>query len=123
MKLLVTLPLPHKILHPNGRTRNHRYKGVLTKQARGDAKLAGIAARREAGHKTPWERAYLVPVFHVKHHQAMDDDGLTGWLKAYRDGLADAGIVTNDKGIQSCPPILVNGSKEPRVEIELTEQI
>lgn len=119
--MLIDLPLPHKLLHRNGSTRSYMAKARLTKKARGDAKLAGIAARYDANHSHPWKRATLAATFYVKHHQSMDEDGLIDWLKAYRDGLADAGIVENDRGFTNATPVLVKGDKHPRVEIVVTE--
>lgn len=121
--MLIDLPLPHRLLHPNGRTRKPLYRAALIKRARQDAKLAGIAARYDAHQRQPWDRATLAATFYVQHHQNMDEDGLMGWLKAYRDGLADAGIVTNDRGFTNAPPVLVKGAKHPRVEIEICQVI
>lgn len=119
--MLIDLPLPHKLLHPNGRTRKHLYRAALITKARGDAKLAGIAARYDANQRHPWKRATLAATFYVKHHNDMDEDGLIAWLKAYRDGLADAGIVENDRGITNGPHVVVKGAKHPRVEIVIEE--
>ena len=119
--MLIDLPLPHKLLHPNGSTRSHMARARHIKKARGDAKLAGIAARYDANQKQPWKRATLAATFYVKHHQSMDEDGLIAWLKPYRDGLADAGIVENDRGFTNAKPVLVKGAKHPRVEIVMTE--
>ena len=33
-----------------------------------------------------------------------DTDGLTSWLKATNDGLADAGVVGNDRDLTLMPP-------------------
>lgn len=119
--MLVDLPLPHKLLHPNGHTRSYMAKARLIKKARGDAKLAGLAARYIDNQKWPFKRARLSATFYVKHHQDMDEDGLSAWLKPYRDGLADAGIVENDSGFTNAVPVLVKGDKHPRVEIVIEE--
>lgn len=118
---MIDLPLPHKVLHPNGRTRNHRWKAVVVAKARGDAKLAGIAARYDAHQRHPFKRATFSATFYVHHHQGMDEDGLVAWIKPYRDGLADAGIVENDRGFTNGPHVLVKGDKHPRVEIVIEE--
>ena len=116
--MLIVLPLPPKILHPNGRTQNYRYRSAMVKQARGDARLATMAVRNRVKDKSKFEQATLRATFYVRHHQSMDDDGLIGWCKAYRDGIADA-LGIDDKHITTLRPVLVNGDGNQRVEIEI----
>jgi hypothetical protein len=96
--VVIELPLPHNILHPNGGSRHHHAKVArLVKDARGNANLCALSAlgRRAA---PAWESARLDAAwyFDVKRLRKHDDDNLTAWLKPYRDGLADAGLVPND---------------------------
>lgn len=93
--ITLELPLPAQVLHPNGRTKNHRYRAVMVKKARSDAALVGRFSRNET---CPWSAATIHATFYMPRKR--DDDGLIGWLKSYRDGLADAQIVLNDSAFR-----------------------
>jgi Holliday junction resolvase RusA-like endonuclease len=55
--------------------------------------------------------------------QEPDDDNLTCWFKAGRDGLYDAGYVTNDRRFVQMPPQweLVKHRKDRRLEVTVEE--
>lgn len=122
--LTVTLPVPNKKLHPNGRGTIMEIARLKAK-ARWDAKMAGLAAKNESRIKTfPWKRAKIAVIFYLLSNKVFDPDGLRSWLKAYQDGLQDAKIIANDKGF-SMPgePAVVVVEKNHRVvlAIERTE--
>lgn len=89
--ITIELPLPHQVLHPNGRTRNHGYRASLIRKARADAGIVGKLMKPDT---CPWKAATVHPTFFLS--QRRDEDGLYGWLKPYLDGIADAGVVVND---------------------------
>jgi hypothetical protein len=115
--VVVVLGLPPREIHPNGRCAG-REKSALIRECRAAAKMGA----KLAGWAPGWRRATLESTFYVAHHQEPDDDGLVAWLKPHRDGLADAGLVMNDRGIKNADPVVVNGSDRPRLELRLTER-
>lgn len=50
-----------------------------------------------------------------------DDDNLIAWLKSYRDGVADAGLVSNDSQI-TVGVVKQETSKKEYVILHLTEK-
>ena len=119
----VILPLPSPYLHPNrqpgtrgGRMRKHR----LTKAYRSLASEAMDAVQVES---KPWTKAIITLVYFFKTKRNRDDDNLAGWMKAGRDGLADAGIVNDDADFTYDPAPRWEVDKTcPRVEITITDQ-
>lgn len=115
----ISLPLPHRILHPNGRTRAHKWRSVVIKKERGIAHSLAIAASANA--KPRWKRATMESRWYFKTNARRDTDNLVAWAKAYIDGIADAGIVENDCGIVQLPPTIAVDKVNPRVEITIQE--
>ena len=95
MKLTIDLPLPHEILHPNGRTRNHNYRAKLVKSARRTAELLAVVEWWKSKWKTCKQAEYTLTFYLPRKH---DQDGLIAWVKPYLDGLADAGVIEIDSG-------------------------
>lgn len=98
-EITIELPLPDKVIRPNGRTRNWRYRAAMIRDHR---RLAELLARSAVNNSDtdlglPWPRATLVARFATAAR--WDDDNAIGSLKAYRDGLADAGLVLSDADI------------------------
>ena len=99
--ITITLPLPHKVLHPNGRTRHYGKRLRLTKSARTDAYYASLAVLE--GRQPLWPAVVVQPTFYLARR--MDGDGLAAWLKAYLDGaIQDAKIAHNDSAVVLLPP-------------------
>jgi hypothetical protein len=84
---MITLPFPAKVLWPNGRTRNVRYKAAAFKDARTTAAWAAKAASIKTGDSP-------IPVHIVVHPKAKgpspDADNCVSACKAYLDGIASA---------------------------------
>lgn len=68
---------------------------------------------------SPMERATLQLHYWTRTAAEPDDDGLTCWWKAGRDGLADAGIITNDRRFTQLPPTWGKDAKAPRVVVTI----
>ena len=121
--LIVKLPMPAAVLSPNARPKHWGQRSRAAKKARSDAAFAATAAIREQGISIPFVRAKVDPrwIFCVKRKR--DDDNLTGWCKAYRDGMADAGVVRNDNDFIWMPPVqLVDPTaRRPSVHFLITE--
>lgn len=115
--MTITLPLPPKPLMPNWRSRVHWARTNALKAYRNVA--WGRALEALGGkHKAPqWARATTQATFYLKVRREHDADNLAASLKAAWDGLADAGLVTNDKGFTHLPPIVLIDRVNPRVEL------
>lgn len=121
--LTFQLPIPDKCLSPNARThRAVRWKAV---------KAARTAARKEAGRVLKdaqmdpprWAKVRIqAAVFLSGRMKETDPDNLIASLKAYQDGLADAGIIANDKGAWPERPTFQRVERMPRVEITVTSE-
>lgn len=114
---VLTLPLPHQMLHPNHSTGNWKWKAALRKRARADA---ATAARLHVPAGCPFGRASIQATFYLARKN--DEDNLCAWLKAYLDGLADAGIVANDSAFTIQTPVTqITGRKvTKRVVLTIT---
>jgi len=118
--LIVTLPLPPKTLSPNARS-HWAAKGHAARDYRWAAKMACLAALREAGEVIAWDAAEVEPHFYFRVKRVRDPDNLAACLKSARDGLADAGLVKNDCNIRNAEPVVGIDKKNPRVELWITK--
>ena len=83
---------------------------------RTDAGLAAFAALN--GQRPPlWNFALEQSTFYCKTKAFPDGDNATAALKSAYDGIADAKIVNDDKGIIHLPPRFEHDKLKPRVEI------
>lgn len=97
MSVTMTLPLPSKELSPNSRV-HWRVKAKATKSARQHSHALGLVAGRPM-----WKSANVRCVFTFGDKRQRDRDNLLASMKAYFDGLADAGIVENDSQLTYLP--------------------
>ena len=114
--LTITLPLPDRKLHPNGRTANHFQKARLVKKARGDAELAAMAALRTAGIEKPFESATAKVTIYRKRAYRADGDGALSWCKPLFDGFTDAHVWPDDR-VVTFLPVVFRVSEDERVEV------
>lgn len=113
----ISLPLPPICLQPN-RNRGHWGKRKrATADARATAKLAAMSVLRNRQHEFA-SRPEMLPRFYFSCRRKRDDDNLVGWLKAYRDGIADA-LGVDDNEIFTQRPIQFVDKSNPRVEIDV----
>jgi hypothetical protein len=125
--IVITLPLPDRRLSPNNKpgTRGGRMAmSAAAKKARGIAKIIAMAAFRTAGHKQPWTRARATATFYWPDARRRDILNADASLKAYFDGIVDAGVIADD-----CYGVLSHGETRfavdkanPRVMI-VVEQV
>jgi Holliday junction resolvase RusA-like endonuclease len=104
--IIIDLPLPHKVLHPNGRTRNYKWRATVVKQHR---ELAGLVARTQRPKKPFKSARYAV---HFDLPRKMDEDNLGGWIKSYLDSLQDAGVIENDSRLTRERLTVTSGEKK-----------
>ena len=104
----ISLRLPSKACHPNARP---HYMAKANATAK-DRKLACYCALEAmGGQKFGWRSAVETVVFNVKGHH--DHANLSQWLKAYRDGFVDAGVLVNDDQLIHMPVKQIVDRKAP----------
>jgi len=94
--LSIELPLPPQELHPNRRKGQSRLSAIIRSRKIKDTRAM---AKTVAQAEWPSGKVFTGRVRFDAHFwlpRKSDDDGLFLWVKQYRDGLADMGIVKND---------------------------
>lgn len=115
------LPLPPPELSPNARG-HYRKKAPKTKAARNLAYgLALETSLTKDRTQFPFRKARMVIHWYCKTARLIDNDNAIASLKAYRDGIADAGILINDNHIKELSIDVNKDASNPRVEITLIE--
>ncbi len=123
--MIIVLPLPHKNLSPNARV-HYQVKARHTAKARRDAGYAALHAMNEQrpsrNSLVPWDNATAKATFYFRTKNRRDRSNMGAWLKAYEDGITDAGVWRDDCVVTWLPPSIVGlDPKNPRVEIEVLE--
>lgn len=113
MKITITLPLPHPDLSPNARV-HWTARSQHVKIARKDAYHMTCKA---GGKGLGWKSAAVQAVFYHPIRRYRDGDNLLSSLKAYFDGIAEAGLVVDDCGLTHLPMQLEIDTENPRVEL------
>lgn len=122
-RAIIVLPLPPKLLHPNGRTRRANYKHAMIRKTRNEAMMAALAFLSEKDFGPPMKRARLERRFYfpngrMAHH---DEANLISWCKASEDGCQDAGIILDDRYLISGPVEQHADPVRPRLELWFEE--
>jgi len=115
--LTLVLPIPNKILSPNARP-HWAAKSKAVKAHRFDAKWLAL---KRTDKDACWEKATIRYTFYWPTKAKRDDDNAVAMCKAYRDGIADAGVVVNDSAFSTLPPVMLHDKKNPRLEIQITK--
>lgn len=117
--ITITIPHPPRILSPNARA-HWRAKATATKQHRMQAWAASVAALK--GLPPHWLKARMSVTAYFKTRRWPDPANLMASLKAAEDGIADAGIVANDRGLWPERPTFHTDKANHRIEITITEE-
>lgn len=125
-EITVWLPLPDRALSPNARG-HWAKKARAVKKAREVGYIAtsytmsdangGRLRYRKNGFK--WEAAETEAVFYVKDSRRRDADNAAASLKPYWDGMVDAGLLSDDRGLRHLPIKFVVDKKSQRVEVTI----
>lgn len=116
--ITITLPIPAACLNPN-RAEHWRTKGKARAQQRADAFAWSTSKFPGAGPK--WERARVMLRWFAKDsHRIPDIDNAIASIKGALDGMTDAGVMLNDRGIEGIDVWRVVDKAKPRVEITVT---
>ena len=113
--ITITLPIPHKSLSSNARVHwGERARHVA--KARMDGYYAALKA---GGAKLWWSKATARVTWYARTLRVIDTLNINHYLKAYFDGIEDAGVVQNDRDIDVIAYDQRKDAENPRVEIEL----
>lgn len=117
--IALSLPTPAMLrqVHAKG---NWRARHSATHPARGAARLAALAAlgRREAPR---WKRAKFRHYFYWGDARHRDPSNALAACKAIQDGIADAGVVENDRGVFPSIEAWEIDRESPRLVIVIEE--
>lgn len=115
--ITITLPIPDACLSPNARC-HWAVKHREAKKVRANAKLRTLAALgRNAAPM--WNRAEVRINWYGRTATSRDGDNGLARCKSVMDGIADAGIVTNDRNFIYFPIKFGVDRKNPRLEIDI----
>lgn len=120
--ITIIVAVPTRTLCANGRV----HWGTLSaakKQARNSAKIHAIEAVMAVSDDAPnWKKATVsVKAFFRDKRSKWDRDNFIGSLKATLDGIADAGVIENDRGV-SWGDVDLSGIDKTNPRVELTFQ-
>lgn len=112
--ITITIGIPHKCLSPNVRC-HYMTKAAQVKRARATAWVkAGSPCTR-------WTDAISTVVWYTKTKRRPDADNALAMLKPTFDGLADAGVLANDRNLAHNPIRFEVDRSNPRVEVTISE--
>lgn len=118
--ITILLPLPVRKLSPNARV-HWAEKAKLVKASRRVASIASLEAlnlRRPPG----WLKAKMEVKAYFKTLTFPDPDNFIASLKSSIDGIADSGIILDDKALWPERPVFKKDAENPRIEITITKE-
>jgi crossover junction endodeoxyribonuclease RusA len=115
--ITITIPIPHRALSPNART-HWATKAAKVKAARNVAYW--FAAVDSSCQPKRWPNAISTVVWYAKTATHPDPDNALAMLKPYFDGMADAGVLANDRNLAHNPIRFEKDKANPRVQITIT---
>lgn len=119
--LTFQLPPLVRALSPNSRSRWATIEAK--KKARAAAMAEALRVLADAGTPPPrWVKATYIARNYNTKNCFPDEDNFIASLKAYIDGLEEAGIVANDKGLKIRGTENHVVARMPRVEITITPE-
>lgn len=132
-EVFITLPIPPLALRPNGRAHwavKAKAAKIARKQGRNGALIAyanvvAFFGMFNGGCQVTgvpsMKLARVFPTVYTKDRRAKwDRDNLIASLKNYMDGIADAGVVANDRDFRWADPVFEIDKANPRVELVIT---
>ena len=114
--MTITLPLPPRELSPNSRC-HWAQKAAWVKRYR--ARTWAAARIAMDGDPPRWERATVQIrwIGHTRMHP--DPDNALARCKALFDGLTDAGVFADDRGLTHLPVLFAVDRNNPRIEVTI----
>lgn len=118
---VIRLPHPPKACHPN--TRSHfMAKASAVKKYRTAACLVAMEAQG-AARPVRMKRARVTVVAKYRDERARDKDNILASLKSAFDGLADAGLVENDRDFTFDPVVPRKDKADVGITIIVMEEL
>jgi hypothetical protein len=124
VSLTFQLPLPPLILSHNGRV-NPFLKRRAVREARAAGKAEALRVLKDASIQPPkWLKACCRTVFYYgPADKKRDPMNALEALKAYIDGIAEAGVIKDDRGLWPERPEFRDVERMPRVEITIEPEL
>ncbi len=116
--ITITIGIPHRSLSANART-HWATKAKKVKAARGVAYWYAVEDSSRC-QRQRWTNAISTVVWYAKTATHPDPDNALAMLKPYFDGLADAGVLANDRNLAHNPIRFEKDRANPRVQITIT---
>jgi crossover junction endodeoxyribonuclease RusA len=120
MNITITIPLPPAALKPNSRP--HWSRKARAAKAYRKAAWAATVAATSPGLPMRWRKASVQVTAFFKTVRHPDPDNLIASLKAAFDGIADAGLVADDKELWPLRPIIGKDAEFPRIELTISPE-
>ena len=118
--ITITIPHPPHAVKPNARA-HWRAKAAAVKKYRRQAWAASVAALQR--HTPPqWVKARMRIKAYFKTMAWPDPANLMSSMKSAEDGIEDAGIIANDRGLWPERPEFFKDTSNPRIEITITQE-
>lgn len=115
----IRMPIPPRTLSPNGRP--HHMAKAKDKKIQREAACAQCLIALDGTPAPQWKLAHVYVYFYAKDRRGVQDgDNILASLKSAFDGIADAGIVSNDRNFVYWPIDRNIDKANPRVEITIT---
>jgi Holliday junction resolvase RusA-like endonuclease len=112
--VIISLPHPHKDLKPNGGTAHRFAKARAAKAAK---KATAWACMNQYPRFAPgWKDVTVEIHAYYTTNRGRDADNLISSCKAILDGICQAGIIANDKGVVWLPVVWLIDKHAPRLE-------
>jgi crossover junction endodeoxyribonuclease RusA len=115
--ITISIPFPPRELRPNARV-HWAVKARATKHYRTQAWAAALASCNNSPPR--WLKASVKVNAFFPTRKQPDPDNLIASLKAAFDGIGDAGIVINDRGLWPLRPEFFTDKANPRIELTIT---
>lgn len=117
--IAITIPIPNRVLSPNARA----HWRVVAKAKAALRMEACCAARNalDACYRPMWKSARVRVTWYTKTKRRPDEDNARSSLKAAFDGLEDAYIIANDRGLSHDAMVFAVDKANPRVELVIEE--
>jgi len=118
--ITITLPHPPHAVKPNARA-HWPAKAAAVKRYRRASWAASVAAL--SGNTPPrWTKARMQIRAYFKTLQFPDPANFMASLKSAEDGIEDAGIIANDRGLWPERPEFFKDAINPRIESTITQE-